>query len=435
MNDGILIDSLTLSGWRQFGEVKIDFHDRLTVLTGANGAGKSTLLKILKCHFPHETDENFLATPIQENSKTNFSLGGWLSSHFGSLFPTIRVPEGDVIGQIDYSDGTSTNLSLPPQKTMQYALKKSRTVVVHGLNITSHRVVPRYEELKQFSISGTKPADAYQDFYAIEKHYVEQMPYFRDGQHRRVNPVAALKEGLISFATFGVGNKHVSPMPELVGLYEGFQDVLRSVLPQELGFLRLEIRTPEVVVVTSSGDFPIDGASGGLMSIIQLAWQIFLQSEVYRDTRFTVLIDEPENHLHPSMQRTFLSSLVNGFPRVRFVVATHSPFIVSSVEESFVYVLRHQSADGKQLRPLDPRSVISTKLDHMNMAGPASDVLREVLGVPVTMPQWSAERLEQIANEFANEPLASETLDRLRARLSAAGLIEFFPNAVERIVK
>ena len=147
-------------------------------------------------------------------------------------------------------------------------------------------------------------------FFEIEKSYNEQSNYIRNGVPRRVNPVAALKEAIISFATFGVGNVHVAPIPELVGLYEDFQTVLKSVLPQEVGFERLEIRTPEVVVVSSSGEFPIDGASGGLMSIIQLSWQIFLQSHVNKSDRYMVLIDEPENHLHPSMQRSFLANIV-----------------------------------------------------------------------------------------------------------------------------
>src|SRR5262249_29170783 len=41
---------LKLSNWRQFANVDIDFHSRLTVLTGANGAGKSTILNLLSRH-------------------------------------------------------------------------------------------------------------------------------------------------------------------------------------------------------------------------------------------------------------------------------------------------------------------------------------------------------------------------------------------------
>ncbi|WP_419836937.1 AAA family ATPase [Streptomyces brasiliscabiei] len=50
--------------------------------------------------------------------------------------------------------------------------------------------------------------------------------------------------------------------------------------------------------------------------------------------------DEPENHLHPSMQRTLVPTLLAAFPNVRFIVATHSPFVVTSTREAYVYALR-----------------------------------------------------------------------------------------------
>src|SRR5271170_5520150 len=43
--------NLEIHDWRQFSRVNIDFHPRLTVLTGANGAGKTTLLNMLGRHF------------------------------------------------------------------------------------------------------------------------------------------------------------------------------------------------------------------------------------------------------------------------------------------------------------------------------------------------------------------------------------------------
>lgn len=57
---------------------------------------------------------------------------------------------------------------------------------------------------------------------------------------------------------------------------------------------------------------------------------------------FTVLIDEPETHLHPQWQRTFLPSLITalnehapGSPQIQFLVATHSPLVLASMEPLF----------------------------------------------------------------------------------------------------
>ncbi|MFK7949269.1 MAG: AAA family ATPase [Saprospiraceae bacterium] len=51
-----------------------------------------------------------------------------------------------------------------------------------------------------------------------------------------------------------------------------------------------------------------------------------------------LLIDEAENHLHPKWQKTFLNDILDIFPNLQIIVTTHSPFIVSSVENARVYV-------------------------------------------------------------------------------------------------
>ena len=93
---------------------------------------------------------------------------------------------------------------------------------------------------------------------------------------------------------------------------------------------------PEVLLETKSGVFSLDAVSGGIASIIDMAWQIFMYSP-YRES-IVVTIDEPENHLHPELQQIILPCFVKAFPNAQFIVATHNPFIISSVKHSFVYV-------------------------------------------------------------------------------------------------
>jgi hypothetical protein len=151
---------------------------------------------------------------------------------------------------------------------------------------------------------------------------------------------------------------------------------------------------------------------------------------------FVVTIDEPENHLHPSMQRSILGNLISAFPSVQFIVATHSPFIVSAVEDSRVYALKYMGAVGKSGLPKrGVRRVRSVALDQVTKAGSASDILREVLGVSPSIPDWAAKRLESIVTEFANAEIAPETLDRLRARLSSAGFSDYYPEALAKLVR
>ncbi len=61
--------SLKINNWKQFDAVDIEFHDRLTVLTGANGSGKTTLLNLLGRHLDWGFRE--LSTPAKKELQTN----------------------------------------------------------------------------------------------------------------------------------------------------------------------------------------------------------------------------------------------------------------------------------------------------------------------------------------------------------------------------
>lgn len=59
-------------------------------------------------------------------------------------------------------------------------------------------------------------------------------------------------------------------------------------------------------------------------------------------TRGTVLIDEVDMHLHPTLQAVVLKGLHNAFPHLQFIVTTHAPMVMSSVEtnaDNIVYQL------------------------------------------------------------------------------------------------
>lgn len=202
-------------------------------------------------------------------------------------------------------------------------------------------------------------------------------------------------------------------------------------MPPTIGFKDISVRIPDVVLVTDSGEFVIDAASGGLMSIIDLSWQIFLFSQNKDD--FVVTIDEPENHLHPSMQRSILRRLSDAFPKAQFIVVTHSPFVVSSVRDSAVYALKYIEEISKDSTEFSKSQVSSIKLDLDKKASTANEILRDVLGVPVTLPEWAESDLKNITTEFCNKPITEHNLIALREALSSAGLSEYLPDALKAI--
>jgi len=216
----------------------------------------------------------------------------------------------------------------------------------------------------------------------------------------------------------------------LLASYLGFIDVLKKVLPKTLGFQDLAIRTPDILLVTKSGSFLLDSVSGGIGSIIDLTWQIYTYS--YGKDEFVVVIDEPENHLHPSMQKDLLPNLLSAFPRVQFIVATHSPFIVTAVRDSSVNVLVYRDLHPDvSLRGIAPeKSVYSEKLDHINKSASANEILRDVLGVDSTLPTWAENELGQIIGRYKNEDMTGDLIRKIEIDLAQAGLSDFLPEAM-----
>lgn len=58
-----------------------------------------------------------------------------------------------------------------------------------------------------------------------------------------------------------------------------------------------------------------------------------------RDLRGVVLVDEIDLHLHPEWQRVVVPTLAKVLPHVQFVVTTHSPLVVGSLEAANLFVL------------------------------------------------------------------------------------------------
>lgn len=60
-----------------------------------------------------------------------------------------------------------------------------------------------------------------------------------------------------------------------------------------------------------------------------------------------VMIDELDLHLHPKWQRDIVPTLSEYFPNVQFIVTTHSPHVLQSMEDVNLYVLRRGEESGE----------------------------------------------------------------------------------------
>jgi predicted ATP-binding protein involved in virulence len=68
--------------------------------------------------------------------------------------------------------------------------------------------------------------------------------------------------------------------------------------------------------------------------------QLTLEDGAFASAPGVVVIDEIETHLHPSLQERILPFLTRAFPMVQFIVATHSPAVICSIDNALVWDLK-----------------------------------------------------------------------------------------------
>lgn len=411
-----------LTSWRQFEAVDIDLSRRLTVLTGANGSGKTTVITIIAKHFAWET--RFAAVPIQDEWGRRTYVPDWRSpaeqlADVDPISPPEQINPGALatIGNLQYSDGTVAQLQVPPGHAASYDITLSPTgwFRLNGIYLSAFRTPTMYTKLETIPAEFKTPAAMLADFVkeARKRHLGNEFIRPHESAFR------TMKESLVAAAVFGPGNESVIRNPEAAAVWQRYQEVLALLLPPELGFTQLRVQSPEVLIENDHGDqYSLDAVSGGVGALMELAWQVLLQS--WGTDQFCVLMDEPENHLHPSLQRTLLPNLLRAFPSAKFVVASHSPFIVTSEPEAMVYALGFNE-EGR---------VVSRAVENADLAGTADATLREVLGIETTRPEWAIDRFQSILDSHLSKPSSPENLRALNLELREAGLASDIGRAI-----
>lgn len=400
---------LQLGRWRQFETVDLEFHPHLTVLTGANGAGKTTLLNILSQHFGW-------STPFVSTARlTRKGVFRYFSGRFGDRETDQANGASQPVGSLRYTTGSEARLVVPDTDNANFHVQIVDQQPVPGIFLPSHRPVYSYKRVDQIPTE----LDARDQLF---EQYLNNLRQFYSASARIESPSYRLKAALISLGTFGYGNEVVERNDEAIATFEGYQEILRKVLPPKLGFRRLAIRMPDIVFECEGSDFSLDAASGGIAAIVDVAWQIYMKSLLEPDG-FVVLADEPENHLHPELQRSLLPGLKNAFPNVQFIVATHNPFMVTSVPQSHVFVLDFENGN-----------VVSHRLADADRSGSANKVLMDVLGVPFPMPLWVETEIEQIVARLQEQEVTKDVLAKVKVELGHLGFAHLFPEVVDRLL-
>ena len=99
-----------------------------------------------------------------------------------------------------------------------------------------------------------------------------------------------------------------------------------------------------------------------------------------------LLIDEIENHLHPTWQRRVIPALLEHFPGLQIFATTHSPFVVAGLKAGQVHLLKREEK-GIVTATTNPEDVIGWTAD---------EILRNMMGVDDPTDKETAEAAREL---------------------------------------
>ncbi len=133
--------------------------------------------------------------------------------------------------------------------------------------------------------------------------------------------------------------------------YEMFKKIVTSFMKEineldELPSIFYSPQFDELVFKADKAEMPISKLSAGYQSllwmIMDLAYRVcMLNPELESREQITgiVLIDEIDLHLHPKWQWNVIDALRKTFAGVQFIIATHSPIVISASKDANLILL------------------------------------------------------------------------------------------------
>lgn len=103
-----------------------------------------------------------------------------------------------------------------------------------------------------------------------------------------------------------------------------------------------------------------------------------------------VLIDEIEAHLHPTWQHDIPEWLKTHFPKVQFIVSTHSPLVAQAADPNGIFVLPSQDEVGRE-----PRRLETDEFERLRLRQAEKTLLGTAFGLKSTRSKWANDRIEE----------------------------------------
>jgi predicted ATP-binding protein involved in virulence len=404
----MILRELEVSNYRPFRSERFAFSERVTVIAGVNGRGKSAILDglslLLSRLLPQVTPARggYKYLKPQDVHQGEQALKISLSASFEEIpinftidyAPTEGMKPGKLLPQIKeeirriYGDPQRVGDAAPI--AVYYTTDRAAYRLPKRL-LTS---LPQGQSAAYHGALFNRQID-FRDFMGRYRGWADSIARGEDRGHKNQRTLEMIDRAV-------------------QGFLPGFSDVRVELDPLRL----LVSKQGQILDLTQMSD----GERSLLAMMIDLCRRLVLANPELDDPlqgTGVVLIDEVELHLHPQWQRGIVEKLRRTFPRMQFILTTHSPFVVQTLRPGELRLLG-ENLDDETLQ--DPGEYSNRGLE---------EVATKVMGIedPNIVPRYT--QMLDAAREYYQlletaQPGDQQQLDELKTRLEE--LVEPFPD-------
>lgn len=393
---------IEIHNFRCFENLELELNSGVNLLIGDNASGKTTILRALRAamssFFAGYSDENTRFTGLKIDDFTQTIV-----NDSKAVFKPIKI-EFVNSDYIEYPELQNNHLFKDVPIFIALAGPKART------QITGIKEFKHYTKKLQDSMFSLGP----------ENKQVKSLPLFASFTTEDIHSIRKINANIFkdyfhkpSFGYYECldGNGFLPYwIKRLIVLEEGLKslsevEAVRNAIIKALGVDGCNIISNMIVrpkqgkvyyIFTDGREVEAANLSDGYARLVNIVTDLsfrcmLLNKGIYgleacSKTIGTVLIDEIDLHLHPTLQSVVIKGLQIAFPKLQFIITTHAPMVMTSIqsdEENVIYKLSYKKEKGYEVNSIDlygmdASTIIGVALDTIPRSKEVDDELTKL---------------------------------------------------------
>lgn len=330
----IFIKEINISKLRHLENIDIILSENIKrnlIITGKNGVGKTTVLKAIKQYLKS----------IEEKNYTNITVGyknsiKYHEKRIEEIDNNININPNNLIErqQIDdtirslknsiskYEDGLSLKINDDLNISNKYD-EGELILAYFDAKRDSKVIIPQ-------SVSTVELEKKYSIDDDIDRKFLDYLVYLKTQQ------------------SFARNEDDMETVESIAKWFNKFENSLKDLFDDNSIKLKFNYRKLNFKIHQDGREeFGLNELSDGFSAVLDIVMNLILRMEKTREglaynKEGIVLIDEVETHLHIELQKKIMPFLTSFFPNIQFIVTTHSPFVINSINDAVIYDLEKQ---------------------------------------------------------------------------------------------